>query len=609
MFSVTKPDFMYTIADKPDPMYTIAEMIESISFVPTRTDREALYKQSIAAQKQSNEYEGVGSPNDLITKNPNSKDTGFKTTVFATKQNFAFYCSTEFCIFNTQNFPLIGGSMGPNCVPTCPISINLFENDENTTRASLNRFMTWRKNNGLNILKAYVHSLEQFENPDKKVVFEQSLLSRGREDLEIDVSTYRNVARMFRSILSTLDEKSDFSTNGIKFRSFCQTWMKKGIVGKASFSVPSPHFQTLPYLDISMFPDLPIETVEEYTRLLRVQTYDMTTKIVDGQLEYDKSFVDLDSLYKKMNEKNVFFINSAPNFDTLPLIMEARDSITDGDFYVIVSSSFSEYMTAINAMSPLGELFDESNIKTLPSNFRVTIKPGVKINGVECTQENYSRIQENISSALVTIFSWCNREGIDIFFTSAPRESRPLYLKSPSAINKSHGPKYDETLTLKVVYELVVPALSAKMNAEPSVDLITKALDQYTQHKATYLTDVVSVAVASELLDDESAWYSYELLEEPEVKHAGVKYPWVPTASYFSAKFTRGPGKIRALNPDGYNRVSEVMQKAMSRTEPVWKSCYIMHDEFLNDIDDVVANYLARGLTEKKGFYFFKNYD
>jgi hypothetical protein len=88
-----------------------------------------------------------------------------------------------------------------------------------------------------------------------------------------------------------------------------------------------------------------------------------------------------------------------------------------------------------------------------------------------------------------------------------------------------------------------------------------------------------------------------------------VKCPWVPTASYFSAKFTRGPGKIRALNPDGYNRVSDAMINAMSRTEPVWKSCYIMHDEFLNDIDDVVANYLARGLTEKKGFYFFKNYD
>jgi hypothetical protein len=62
----------------------------------------------------------------------------------------------------------------------------------------------------------------------------------------------------------------------------------------ANFSVPSPHFQTVPFVDLSNFP---AETIEQYTRLLRVQSHDMTTKIVNGSLEYEKSFVDLDIVY------------------------------------------------------------------------------------------------------------------------------------------------------------------------------------------------------------------------------------------------------------------------------------------------------------------------
>jgi len=607
-------------------------MIEFISFSPTRSEREALYKQSIMAQKQSGEYKGVDSPKDLITKNQNSKDIGFKTTVFATKQESAFYKDTEFCIFNTQNFPLIGGSMGSNCTPVVPNSINLFDTDEKTTRNTLNKFMEWRKKNELNIFKAYVHSLEQFEKPEKKEIFAKSLVSRDLEHLEINAYDYSSIARAFRTKLSNLDEKSDLASQGIKFNSFCQTWMKKGRVGKANFSVPSPHFQTFPYLDLGfdLQTDLDQELVDKYNRLLKVQAYDMMTKIVDGQIEYEKSFVNLDNMWKKMNEKNIFFINSAPNLDTLPLIMEVRDSLIDGDFSVVLSSCLSTYL---NAVDVLDEYKDPSYIGLLPSNFRAPIKPGAKINGVDCTRDNYLRIQENISSTLATIFSWCQREMIDVFFAGAPREYRSLYIKSTSADVKAHNlANYDSDLTDKVVEELLIPSLAYRMGTESSESVVEKALDTFMpKYKASFLADVITIGVGSEMLDDPSAWYSYELLEEPEVKYWGKiidepnKMNWdgpsgkyegmlcdEPNLIYLSAKFTRGPrwsSPFKSLSQTGQARVGQALRKAIARNQPVWKSCYIMHDEFLNDIDDVAANYLARGLTEKGGFYLFKNYE
>ena len=618
-FEVTKPEC--------ETCDIINEMIEFISFTPTRNEREALYKQSIAAQKQSEEYIGVDSPKDLITKNQNSKDIGFKTTVFTTKQESAFYSDADFCIFNTQKFPLIGGSIGSNCTPVVPNSINLFDTDEKTTRINLGRFMIWRKNNELNIFKAYVHSLEQFEKSEKKEFFEQSLISRGLEHLEININDYHNIVQIFRNKLSNLDESSDLNSQGIRFNSFCQTWMKKGQVGKANFSVPSPHFQTFPYLDISICTDLQPELVEKYNRLLKVQNHDMMTKIVDGQLEYEKSFVNLDNMWKKMNEKNIFFINSVPNFDTLSLIMEVRDSLIDGDFVIVLSSCLTTYMNAVNI---LDEYKDASYIDLLPSNFRAPIKPGTKINGVDCTLENYLRIQENISSVLATIFSWCQREMIDVFFASAPREYRPLYIKSASAdVKPNNFVNYDSDLTDKVVKELLIPALSYRMGTESSTNVVEKALDTFMpKYKASFLADVTTIGVGSEMLDDPTAWFSYELLEEPDVKYWGKicdgpdkmncdepngKYEGMicdePDLIYLSAKFTRGPGTFKSLSHTGQTQVGQALRKAISRNQPVWKSCFIMHDEFLNDIDDVAANYLARCLTEKGGFYLFKNYE
>jgi hypothetical protein len=334
----------------------------------------------------------------------------------------------------------------------------------------------------------------------------------------------------------------------------------------------------------------------------------MTSKVVDGNLEYDESFIDLDGMWKKMNEKNMFFLNSAPNFDTLPLIKDAYDSMKDGKFYVVFSSNLAEYM---KAYSILESNQDDDRIHLLPSNFRAPINVRVRMNGLRCNYENKLQIQENISFALSTILSWCKRENIDVFFASAPRVSRPLFIKSPeSLIKRSDSIYFDKELTIKVVEELVAPALSFRMKIQPSPELVVEALDEYTENKASFLADIVTVAVACELIDDPNCWSTYDLIGEPVVKYLDldINSDKVQKASYVSANFVSGIGKFRDINEEGQRRAGEAMRKVLQREEAVFELCYVMHDEFLNDIDDAAANDLARRLTKKGCFCLFRNH-
>jgi hypothetical protein len=579
-------------------------MLSCITAIPSKEQRQQIYKQSIKAREQSLAYSGPDDPKDLLSK-IDCKNPRFTDTIFSTRLDLAVYKDEKYAVFATRDPIFVGGSMGVNCVPVKPNSINLFDTDEETTRANLKDFMEWRNANEVNIFKAYVDSLESFiDIPEKNIILAKALTVDRPSYLNAKFIDYVNTVSIFKNILEEAEKTGNLD---IQIGSACQTWFKKGVVGKPSFSVPSPHFQTFFYKKDSLeTTEFHSDADESYNRLLRILSDDMTTKVVNGNLEYDESFIDLDGMWKKMNQKNIFFLNSAPNFDTLPLINDAHISMTDGKFYVVLSSNLSEY---IKAFSILESTEDEDRVHLLPSNFRAPINIRTQINGLRCNFENKSQIQENISFALSTILSWCKRENIDVFFASAPREARPLFIKSPeSLINRSNVVYYDQELTIKVLEELVAPALSVRMKREPSPELVVEALNEYTEKKASFLADVVTVAVACELIDDSNCWSTYDLVEEPVVKYVDVNSNKVPKSSYVSANFVSGIGKFRDINEEGKRRAGEALKKALERKEPVWDLCYLMHDEFLNDIDDPAANDLARRLTKKGCFCLFRNH-
>ncbi len=53
------------------------QMVENISFTPTKEERAKLYEKSISAQKQSDEYKNNECPLDLISKNSNTQVVKF----------------------------------------------------------------------------------------------------------------------------------------------------------------------------------------------------------------------------------------------------------------------------------------------------------------------------------------------------------------------------------------------------------------------------------------------------------------------------------------------------------------------------------------------------
>ena len=580
------------------------DMLSNIATIPSKEQRKQIYEQSNKAREQSLAYSGPDDPKDLLSK-VDCKNPRFTDTIFATRLDLAIYKDDKYAVFITRDPIFVGGSMGVNCVPVKPVSLNLFDRDENTTHANLRDFMEWRDANEVNILKAYVHSLQEFiDIPEKNITLVKALSAERPSYLNARFIDYVNTVSIFKNILEMAEKKGNLD---IQLGSACQTWFKKGVVGKPSFSVPSPHFQTFFYKKQSLETEESVSEVDEsYHLLLRILSHDMTTKIVDGKLEYDESFIDLDGMWKKMNEKKMFFLNSAPNFDTLPLIKDAYDYMTEGKFYVVFSSNLSEYINALSIIEPNE---DEDHVHLLPSNFRAPINIRTKINGLRCNFENKTQIQENISFALSTILSWCKRENIDVFFASAPRDSRPLFIKSSkSLIKKSNSKYFDKELTLKVAEELIAPALSVKMKIVPSPELVVEALNEYTEKKASFLADVVTVAVACELIDDPNCWSTYDLVEEPIVKYVDVNSNKEPKPSYVSANFVSGIGKFRDINEEGKRRAGEAIRNALERKEPVWDLCYVMHDEFLNDIDDPAANDLARRLTKKGCFCLFSNH-
>jgi len=570
-------------------------MLESISAIPSNEQRQQIYQQSIKAREQSLAYSDPNDPKDLLSK-IDCKNPRFTDTIFATRLDLAFFKDEKYAVFITRDPIFVGGSMGVNCVQVKPVSINLFDTDEKTTEARLCDFIEWRNANKINILKAYMHCLEQFiDTEEKNIVLAKAIITERPEYLKLKLIDYVNTVSIFKSFL---EDKADLSD--LELGSLCQTWFKKGVAGKPSFSVPSPHFQTFFYKKTTVHSS---EVDESYNKILRVLSHDMTTKIVDGKLEYDESFIDLDGMWKKMNEKNMFFLNSAPNFDTLPLIKNAYESMKDGKFYVVFSSNLSEYITALSIIEPNG------HVDLLPSNFRAPINIRTKINGLRCNFENKSQIQENISFALSTILSWCKRENIDVFFASAPRDSRPLFIRSPeSFVKKSNSKYFDQELTIKVAEELVAPALSVRMKRVPSPELIVEALNEYTEKKASFLADLVTIAVACELIDDPNCWSTYDLIDEPLVKYVDLNSNTFPKSSYVSANFVSGIGKFRDINEEGKRRAGEALKKCLNRKDTVFELCYILHDEFLNDIDDAAANDLARRLTKNGSFCLFKNH-
>ena len=115
-------------------------MLSDITGIPSKEQRQQIYEQSIKAREQSLAYSGPDDQKDLLSK-VDCKNPRFTDTIFATRLDLAIYKDDKYAVFITRDPIFVGGSMGVNCVPVKPVSLNLFDRDENTTHANLRDFM------------------------------------------------------------------------------------------------------------------------------------------------------------------------------------------------------------------------------------------------------------------------------------------------------------------------------------------------------------------------------------------------------------------------------------------------------------------------------------
>ncbi|MBN21305.1 MAG: hypothetical protein CL678_08470 [Bdellovibrionaceae bacterium] len=146
-------------------------------------------------------------------------------------------------IINDRNMPLGSTSCGPNGVVTQSEGrMNLFHQNQETTRSLLEDYISFRDKNLNAIFEMFVKKIESSAetmklDPEKEATLEGKLQP-----------DYRNVKDMFNLVLQNRGNKN-LSDCGIGCVSFCQTWLRNNFdVGDAQFSVMSPHFQTRFYV-------------------------------------------------------------------------------------------------------------------------------------------------------------------------------------------------------------------------------------------------------------------------------------------------------------------------------------------------------------------------
>jgi hypothetical protein len=199
--------------------------IDMMSFVPTVEDIKKLLEHSNKV---------VAAPVNFFTKEDEplkTPDVSVLTRIY-TKQPLVE--GEHFGILADRGKSLLGDSNGPNGVlhnfdKTYEVDrYNLFYETPQKTLKLLEDYIKFRNNNIDAIWTAYIDRLiKDLESEDK----------------------YQMIRKVFINIKKQIEADGNnlqaLHQNGIDVVSYCQTWLRNGgAVGKAEFSVPSPHFQT-----------------------------------------------------------------------------------------------------------------------------------------------------------------------------------------------------------------------------------------------------------------------------------------------------------------------------------------------------------------------------
>ena len=327
--------------------------------------------------------------------------------------------------------------------------------------------------------------------------------------------------------------------------------------------------------------------------------------------------------------RHAFVLIGAPVTQTVADLKAAFASHPTG-LTLFIEADLTTYMAQITGPSP--------NVYSIPTNMRAPYqfrpaRPGEGTKPIvfgDVPLDSFAAFmaaQQMVSQAAQDILEFASANAIPTFFAIVARKQRPTHIQvAPEggkvvALPPDEGPRASHPGSDQALSELALRTLVEPASAKAGRSLL-EDLTYCTDHNATYLADVLAVIASSALTDDEKWWQRWDLASceiGADGTHSKVVFgdKDATTAAtdvpYCKATFAPNleAGLFRSMDStDATFDLAEFKEICRARLEAyatgtptaVWDTCYVAHDAFALDVDDLPAIELARSITVPGGF-------
>lgn len=325
---------------------------------------------------------------------------------------------------------------------------------------------------------------------------------------------------------------------------------------------------------------------------------------------------------------HAFFIIGAPTTQTVADLKMAFDrhglALT-----LFIEADLKTYMKQVGSPGP--------NVYSMPTNLRAPYqyRPGVPgeasqpivMGDVQLDSfAAYMECQRMVSQSVLEILEFARLNGLPTFFPIVARKQRPTHIQvSPDgdqvvALPPDEGPRAshpgsDQELSAFALKVLVEPASFKAGRA------LLEDLKRCTDHNATYLADVLAIIGAAKMVASGKWWERWSLAScdvHDDGTHSKVIFgdkdatEAAKNVPYCKAEFVSDPaGQFYSMDSttpsfdkaEFNGAVREMLEShASGSPTPIWDTCYVAHDSFALDVDDLPALELAKGVTAPGGF-------
>ena len=326
--------------------------------------------------------------------------------------------------------------------------------------------------------------------------------------------------------------------------------------------------------------------------------------------------------------KHAFFVIGAPIPQTVKDLKLAFDRHGQA-LTLFFEADLKTYMKETGSPGP--------NVYSIPTNLRAPYqyRPGVlgeaaqpivlgdvKLDSFAAFME----CQRMVSESVQAILEFARANGVPTFFPIVARKQRPTHIQLSAdgdtvvALPPDEGPRAMHPGSDQELSEFALRALVEPASARAGRTLLDD-MKRCTEHNATYLADVLAIVGAAKLADSGKWWerwrlaacevrddgtHSKVIFGDKDATEAAKNVPYCKAEfiSDAAGQFYSMDSTTKDFDKSEFNEaVREMLEShASGSPAPIWDTCYVAHDSFALDVDDLPALELAKAVTKPGGF-------